>query len=151
MCTNVDTCHMVQGEAPRKQHAWHNPRCAHYTSAGVWAELEWGHVRNNTQQVQGVGRTIGGGLWSFTSENFVCCLLWAHIAFLINILPKNMTASMAGVAQWVECGPAKQRVTGSIPSQGTCWVGGQVPSRGHVRVNHTLMFLSLFLLPFPSV
>ena len=36
------------------------------------------------------------------------------------------------------------RVAGSIPSQGTC----QVPSRGHVRGNHTFMFLSLsFSLP----
>ena len=32
------------------------------------------------------------------------------------------------------------------------WVAGQVPSRGHLRGNHTLMFLSLsFLLPFPSL
>ena len=28
--------------------------------------------------------------------------------------------SLAGVAQWVECQPANQRVTSSIPSQGTC-------------------------------
>ena len=27
---------------------------------------------------------------------------------------------LAGVAQLIEHGPAKQRVTGSIPSQGTC-------------------------------
>ena len=25
-----------------------------------------------------------------------------------------------GVVQWIECGPAKQKVSGSIPSQGTC-------------------------------
>ena len=28
--------------------------------------------------------------------------------------------ALAGVAQWIECRPAKQRVAGSIPSQGTC-------------------------------
>ena len=27
---------------------------------------------------------------------------------------------MAGVAQWTEHGPANQKVTSSIPSQGTC-------------------------------
>ena len=26
----------------------------------------------------------------------------------------------AGVAQWIDCRPENQRVTGSIPSQGTC-------------------------------
>ena len=28
--------------------------------------------------------------------------------------------ALAGVAQWIECPPANQRVTGLIPSQGTC-------------------------------
>ena len=28
--------------------------------------------------------------------------------------------ALAGVAQWIECLPANQRVTSSIPSQGTC-------------------------------
>ena len=28
---------------------------------------------------------------------------------------------------------------------------GEVPSRGRMRGNHTLMFLSLFLPPFPSL
>ena len=27
--------------------------------------------------------------------------------------------ALAGVAQWIECGPVNQRVTGLIPSQGT--------------------------------
>ena len=50
--------------------------------------------------------------------------------------------ALAGVAQWIECRPENQRVAGSIPSQGTC-LGYHVPGRGHVRGNHTLMFLSL--------
>ena len=36
--------------------------------------------------------------------------------------------AVAGVAQWIECPYVNQRVTGSIPSQGTClgcWPGAQ--------------------------
>ena len=32
----------------------------------------------------------------------------------------SMTIALVGVAQWIECRPANQRVAGSIPSQGTC-------------------------------
>ena len=40
--------------------------------------------------------------------------------------------ALAGVAQWIECWPANQRVTGSIPIKGTClgcWLDpqGQIP------------------------
>ena len=35
-----------------------------------------------------------------------------------------------------------------FPVRAHAWIAGQVPSRGRVRVNHTLMFLSLFLPPF---
>ena len=58
--------------------------------------------------------------------------------------------TLAGVTQWIECQPANQRVTSSIPTQGTylgCRTDGQ---QGHMRGNHTLMFLSLsFFLPSP--
>ena len=37
-----------------------------------------------------------------------------------------------------------------FPVRAHAWVVGQVPCRGHVRGKHTLLFLSLFLLPFPS-
>ena len=47
---------------------------------------------------------------------------------------KKITKALAGVAQWTECQPANQRVA------------GQVTSWGHVRGNHTLMFLSSFSL-----
>ena len=37
-----------------------------------------------------------------------------------------------------------------FPVRAHAWVVGQVPSRGHMRGNHTLMFLSLsFSLPSP--
>ena len=29
-------------------------------------------------------------------------------------------SALVGVAQWIECWPANQRVAGSIPRQGTC-------------------------------
>ena len=38
--------------------------------------------------------------------------------------------SLAAVAQWTECWPVNQRVTGSIPSQGTCLACGPGPQLG---------------------
>ena len=39
-----------------------------------------------------------------------------------------------------------------FPVRARAWVSGQVPSRGHMRGNHTLMFLSLsFSFPSPSL
>ena len=64
---------------------------------------------------------------------------------------KKIKQALAGVAQWIECRPVNHRAASSVPSQGTS-LGcgpGQVPSRGRVRGNHTLMFLSLP--PFPSL
>ena len=40
------------------------------------------------------------------------------------------TVTLAGVAQWIECWPTKQTVTGSIPSQGTCLGCGPGPQLG---------------------
>ena len=51
--------------------------------------------------------------------------------------------ALAGVTQGTECQPVDQRVFGSSPVRVHAWVLGQVPSRGRVRGNHTLMFLSL--------
>ena len=54
------------------------------------------------------------------------------------------------MAQWIERRTLKQRVACSIPSQGTCLGCRPGPSRGHMRGNHTLMFLFLsFSLPSP--
>ena len=71
-------------------------------------------------------------------------------------LIKNMNSCLAGVAQWIEHWPVNQRVTGSIPSWGTCLVAGQVPGWGHVKGNlsmyllHMDVSLPLLLLFFPS-
>ena len=67
-----------------------------------------------------------------------------------SLLQQNPSIFPAGVAQWIEHGSANQRVAGGTPSQGTCLGVGQVPSKGHVSSNHTMMFLSLsFSFPFP--
>ena len=33
---------------------------------------------------------------------------------------RGQREALAGVAQWIEHSPANQKITGSIPSQGTC-------------------------------
>ena len=61
---------------------------------------------------------------------------------------KNQQRALAGVAQWIECRPVNQRVVGLIPTRAHAWFVGQVPSRGRMKGNHILMFLSLsFSLP----
>ena len=59
--------------------------------------------------------------------------------------------ALAGVAQWIERGPVNQWVTVQFPVRVHAWVAGQVPSRGLMKGNNTLKFLSLFLLPFCSL
>ena len=63
---------------------------------------------------------------------------------------KKKTLALAGVAQ---CNEHRLQVKGwqvLFPIRAHAWVEGQVPSRGHVRLNHTLLFLSLsFSLPSP--
>ena len=69
------------------------------------------------------------------------------IIIIIIILYRKYIIALAGVAQWIE---PNQRVAGWIPSQDTCLGCRPGPSMGHVRGNHTLMFLSLsFSLPPP--
>ena len=56
---------------------------------------------------------------------------------------KNIRA-LAGVAQWIECQSANQRVAGLIPSQGTCLGCGPGPRLGvcesqtHIDVSPSL-------------
>ena len=57
--------------------------------------------------------------------------------------------ALAGVAQWIEYQPACKPKGCRLGAH--AWVVGQVLSRGRVRSNHTLMFLSLsFSLCFPQ-
>ena len=54
-----------------------------------------------------------------------------------------LETALAAVAQWIECRPVNQRVTGLIPVRAHAWVAGQVPSWRCMRGNHTLMGLAL--------
>ena len=63
-------------------------------------------------------------------------------------LLKKLNIILTGVAQWIERRPANQRVTGSIPSQGTCLGYRPGPQVGaHERQQHINVSLS-FSLPF---
>ena len=57
--------------------------------------------------------------------------------------------TLPGVAQWIERGLWTKGSPVLFPVRAHAWVAGQVPSRGYVRSNHTLMFLSLYF-SFPS-
>ena len=63
---------------------------------------------------------------------------------------KEYQGALAGVAQWTECQPVNQRVTGSILSQVIGWVVGQVPIRGVLkRQPHIDVSLHLFSFTSP--
>ena len=65
---------------------------------------------------------------------------------------KDIILALAGVAQWIECKPAKQKVAGLIPSQGHMsglWArspAGTCEMEPHIDVS-----LPLFLPPFSSL
>ena len=65
---------------------------------------------------------------------------------------KTMSQGLAGVAQWIECQLLNQRVTGLIPSQGTCLgcrLGPQLEAcEGQPHIN---VSLPLLLPPFLSL
>ena len=62
---------------------------------------------------------------------------------------KRMDMALAGVAHWIERGLQTKESPVRFPVRAHARVAGQVLSGGHVRGNHTLMFLSLsFSLPF---
>ena len=52
--------------------------------------------------------------------------------------------ALDGVAQRIERGLQTKASPVPFPVRAHAWVAGQIPSRGCVRGNHTLMFLSLF-------
>ena len=63
---------------------------------------------------------------------------------------ENEVLALAGVAQWIEHGLQTKGALVRFPVGAHAWVAGQVPSGGHVRGNHTLMFPCLsFSLPSP--
>ena len=52
--------------------------------------------------------------------------------------------ALAGVAQWIEHQPVNQKVTGSIPSQGTCWCCRSGPQLGACRRQPVNVLLPFF-------
>ena len=64
---------------------------------------------------------------------------------------KSLELAQAGVAQWIERGLRTKGSPGWFPIRAHAWVTGLVSSTGCARGNHTLMFPSLFLPPFPSL
>ena len=63
---------------------------------------------------------------------------------------QNASRTLAGVAQWIERGLQTTGLPVRFPVRAHAWIAGQVPSGGHMRGNHTSIFLSLFP-PFPSL
>ena len=61
--------------------------------------------------------------------------------------------AVVGVAQWIECWPLNQKVTSSIPTEGTCLgcgPGGVMQEATDQCISCTLMFLSLSIsVPHP--
>ena len=57
--------------------------------------------------------------------------------------------ALAAVAQWIERGLQTKGLPVQFPVRSHAWVAGQVSSGGHMRDNHTLIFLPLsFSLPY---
>ena len=95
-------------------------------------------------------------VWNFEScPGYFSAFCW-HVLIVSEFLlqpSKGFYRSCSGWwVQWIECQPVNQRVTGSIPNQGTylgCWPGPQVGTLE--RQPHIDVSLPLFLSPFPSL
>ena len=82
------------------------------------------------------------------------CILYNELNTFRNV--KSLEVALAGVAQWIEHLPANQKVTGSVPCQGTCLFWSQVLSWGCARGNQFNQCFphrcfSPFLPPSPSL
>ena len=86
---------------------------------------------------------------SHTSQGWLPCLLiGAFNLFMFKII----YFALSGVAQWIECWPANQRVTSLIPSHDTCLGCGPGPWWGSLeRQPHIDVSLPLFLPPYSSL
>ena len=64
------------------------------------------------------------------------------------LLLKNIKCCPGWCSSGIECGLRTKGSQVRFPAGAHAWVAGQVPTRGHMRGNHTLIFLSLsFSLP----
>ena len=56
----------------------------------------------------------------YARQNMVNCKdIYIHM-FTVTLFTIVTVSALAGTAQWIERGPANQRVAGLIPSEGTC-------------------------------
>ena len=88
------------------------------------------------------------------SPTLRCCKHQEHHIIIIQIQCKKLykKSQILPWLVWLSGLSASLRTKGlpvQFPVRAHAWVAGQVPSRGHVRGNHTLMFLSSFSLPSP--
>ena len=70
-------------------------------------------------RLKGLGLCRGRKLFSLYHVRFT---VWGPVNETDKRQIKKRKAALAGIAQWIECGPANPRVAGSIPTQGTCLV-----------------------------
>ena len=65
---------------------------------------------------------------------------------------KSHKLALSGVAQWIECQPENQRVSGSVPNEGTC-LGFEPGAQEETpkKQPHADVSLPVFLLLFPSL
>ena len=74
--------------------------------------------------------------WQTLCYMYMCVYVFYYICivciFVLYVFYYNLKISLAlaGVAQWIDCWTANQRVSSSIPSQGTCLGCGPGPCRG---------------------
>ena len=74
--------------------------------------------------------------------------LLAQIFRKLNLAKQPWLAWLSGL----RAGPKTRGSLVQLPVRAQSWVVGQVPSRGYMRGNHTLLFLSLaFSLPSPCI
>ena len=69
---------------------------------------------------------------------------WKRFRFILHSIFKNST----GWCDLVDCVPTREPKLVLFPVRAHACVAVQVPSRGHMRGSHTLMFLSLFFALF---
>ena len=98
---------------------------------------------------------ITGDLGEARLRGYMETLIPAHffpLKISLFIYFKITATALAGVTQWVECQTVKQRVSGSIPSQGTCLGFRPGPRWGALDWQSLVdVSLPLFLPPFPSL
>ena len=75
--------------------------------------------------VKRTGESRVGIRKTLRSHERPCCpAVWEELASVVSqdreMGIKKKATALAGVAQWIECGPANHSVAGLIPSQDTC-------------------------------